>query len=104
MLRIFFPEFWAFILWLRNSHNIPAKLPVKFPSQESKKNITDELLQERREEKSGGRPGPKAFTPSLGPQENKVSCADVFDPKARHRANGVGREGGQAVFNQILTT
>ena len=32
---------------------------------------------------SGGRPGPKTFTPSLGAQENKVFCADVLDPKAR---------------------
>ena len=31
----------------------------------------------------GGRPGPKTFTPSLGTQENKVSCADVLDPKVR---------------------
>ena len=37
-----FRPFW------KNSHNIPAKSPAKFPSPKSKK-ITDELLQGRRE-------------------------------------------------------
>ena len=35
-----------------------------------------------------GRPDPKTFTPSLGAEENKVSCADVHDPKARF---GIGK-------------
>ena len=53
MLRNFPRNFWAFVLWVsKKSRKIPSKFPTKFsklPLEKTKKKITDELLQERRE-------------------------------------------------------